>query len=105
MCSHRVSEATESDAPAKTLAVALAAVITMGTKNGRLSNGNSSSGVAIRGLIKSMIEAERTSRPLSDSDITRELNQQGLLVARRTVAKYRQMLKIEAVDRRQPAHA
>jgi RNA polymerase sigma-54 factor len=64
------------------------------------SNGNACSGTAIRGLIKDMIEAERPHDPLSDAEITRQLARQGLVVARRTVTKYRQMLRIEAVERR-----
>jgi len=64
------------------------------------ANGSACSGTAIRGLIKDVIEAENLDAPLSDAEITRQLAQQGLIVARRTVTKYRQMLKIEAVDRR-----
>jgi RNA polymerase sigma-54 factor len=64
------------------------------------ANGSACSGTAIRGLIKDIIEAEAESNPLSDAEITRQLAQQGLKVARRTVTKYRQMLRIEAVDRR-----
>ncbi|MCE4536290.1 RNA polymerase factor sigma-54 [Pelomonas sp. P7] len=64
------------------------------------ANGSACSGTAIRGLIKDIIEAENPEAPLSDAEITRQLAQQGLVVARRTVTKYRQMLKIEAVDRR-----
>lgn len=64
------------------------------------ANGSACSGTAIRGLIKDIIEAESADAPLSDAEITRQLAQQGLVVARRTVTKYRQMLKIEAVDRR-----
>lgn len=64
------------------------------------ANGSACSGTAIRGLIKDIIEAESADHPLSDAEITRQLAQQGLMVARRTVTKYRQMLKIEAVDRR-----
>jgi RNA polymerase sigma-54 factor len=64
------------------------------------ANGSACSGTAIRGLIKDIIEAENAEAPLSDAEITRQLAQQGLVVARRTVTKYRQMLKIEAVDRR-----
>ena len=64
------------------------------------ANGSACSGTAIRGLIKDIIEAERPDAPLSDAEITRQLVQQGLMVARRTVTKYRQMLKIEAVERR-----
>jgi RNA polymerase sigma-54 factor len=64
------------------------------------ANGSACSGTAIRGLIKDIIEAESTDTPLSDAEITRQLAVQGLVVARRTVTKYRQMLRIEAVDRR-----
>ena len=64
------------------------------------ANGNTCSGTAIRELIKDIIDAEDPAQPLSDADITRQLAEQGLVVARRTVTKYRQMLKIEAVDRR-----
>jgi RNA polymerase sigma-54 factor len=64
------------------------------------ANGSACSGTAIRGLIKDIIEAEDIGAPLSDAEITRQLAEQGLMVARRTVTKYRQMLKIEAVERR-----
>ncbi len=64
------------------------------------ANGGACSGTAIRGLIKDIIDAENPDHPLSDAEITRQLGQQGLVVARRTVTKYRQMLRIEAVDRR-----
>ncbi|WP_457424477.1 RNA polymerase factor sigma-54 [Roseateles sp. P5_E7] len=64
------------------------------------ANGSACSGTAIRGLIKDIIEAETHEAPLSDAEITRQLAEQGLMVARRTVTKYRQMLKIDAVDRR-----
>lgn len=64
------------------------------------ANGSECSGTAIRGLIKDIIEAESPDHPLSDAEITRQLSQQGLVMARRTVTKYRQMLKIEAVERR-----
>ena len=64
------------------------------------ANGSACSGTAIRGLLQDMIESESPDAPMSDAEITRQLSQQGLVVARRTVTKYRQMLKIEAVDRR-----
>lgn len=64
------------------------------------ANGSACSGTAIRSLIQDIIEAESPAAPLSDAEITRQLAQQGLVVARRTVTKYRQMLKIEAVERR-----
>jgi RNA polymerase sigma-54 factor len=64
------------------------------------ANGGACSATAIRGLIKDMIEAEDATAPLSDAEIARQLAQQGLVVARRTVTKYRQLLRIEAVERR-----
>ncbi len=64
------------------------------------ANGSACSGTAIRSLIRDIIEAEKPDAPLSDAEITRQLGQQGLVVARRTVTKYRQMLRIEAVERR-----
>ena len=64
------------------------------------ASGSACSGTAIRGLLKDMIAAEAPDAPLSDAEITRQLAQQGLVVARRTVTKYRQLLRIDAVDRR-----
>ena len=64
------------------------------------ANGSACSGTAIRSLIKDIIEAERADAPLSDVELTRQLAQQGLVVARRTVTKYRQTLRIESVERR-----
>ena len=64
------------------------------------ANGSACSGTAIRGLLKDMIAAEAPQAPLSDAEITRQLAQQGLVVARRTVTKYRQLLRIDAVERR-----
>ena len=67
------------------------------------ANGSPCSGTAIRSLIKDIIEAERADAPLSDVALTRQLAQQGLVVARRTVTKYRQTLRIESVERRRHA--
>lgn len=64
------------------------------------ANGSACSGTAIRGLVEDIISAEHPDAPLSDAEISRQLGQQGLIVARRTVTKYRQLLKIEAVGRR-----
>jgi RNA polymerase sigma-54 factor len=47
-----------------------------------------------------MIGAEQPASPLSDAEITRQLAAQGLVVARRTVTKYRQLLRIEPAERR-----
>jgi RNA polymerase sigma-54 factor len=64
------------------------------------ANGSACSGTAIRGLVKDIIAAEQPQAPLSDAEITRQLAQQGLMVARRTVTKYRQQLHIAPVQRR-----
>ena len=67
------------------------------------ASGSTFSGTAVRELIKDMIAAEKPGTPLSDAQIARMLSQQGLMVARRTVTKYRQALHIEAVERRRAA--
>jgi len=64
------------------------------------ASGGACSATAIRGVIKDMIDAEDPTDPLSDAEIARQLARQGLTVARRTVTKYRQMLKLPAVERR-----
>ncbi len=64
------------------------------------ASGAACSGTAIRGLIQDMIEAEVAQAPLSDAEIARQLARQGLTLARRTVTKYRQLLRIESVERR-----
>ena len=64
------------------------------------ASGSSCSGTAIRGLVQDLIEGEAADAPLSDAEIARQLAHQGLKVARRTVTKYRQLLRIEPVDRR-----
>lgn len=70
------------------------------------SAGGTCSTTAIRGVIKDLIAAEEAGNPLSDAEIARLLHRQGLHVARRTVTKYRQMMKVPAVEaRRQKAAA
>jgi RNA polymerase sigma-54 factor len=64
------------------------------------ASGGACSATAIRGVIKEMIEAENPTEPLSDAQIARLLVRQGLKVARRTVTKYRQLLKLAPVERR-----
>jgi RNA polymerase sigma-54 factor len=64
------------------------------------ANGGACSATAIRGVIKTMIESENPTQPLSDAQIARLLVRQGLKVARRTVTKYRQLLKLPPVERR-----
>jgi RNA polymerase sigma-54 factor len=62
--------------------------------------GGAASSTAIRALIKQLIGAEDPRIPLSDSRIAELLGEQGFVVARRTVAKYREALKIPAVTLR-----
>lgn len=64
------------------------------------ASGKACSATAIRELIGDLIAAESSTRPLSDGEITRQLAAQGLCVARRTVTKYRQMLRLEPADKR-----
>ena len=64
------------------------------------ASGGACSATAIRGVIKDMLDAEDVTDPLSDAEIARQLARQGLTVARRTVTKYRQMLKVPSVERR-----
>ncbi len=62
--------------------------------------GGACSATAIRALIKQLVSAENTRKPLSDSQLSEILGQQGIVVARRTVAKYRESLQILPVNLR-----
>ncbi|KNH10217.1 RNA polymerase sigma-54 factor RpoN [Candidatus Burkholderia brachyanthoides] len=62
--------------------------------------GGAASSTAIRALVKQLIGAEDPKTPLSDSRIAELLAEQGFVVARRTVAKYREALRIPAVNLR-----
>jgi len=56
--------------------------------------GGNASSTAVRALIQRFVAAEDAAKPLSDSQISQMLEEQGIQVARRTVAKYREALKI-----------
>ena len=62
--------------------------------------GGACSATAIRALIKQLVQAEDNKKPLSDNRISDILAQQGIVVARRTVAKYREGLQIQAASLR-----
>lgn len=64
------------------------------------SDGGECSATAIRALIKKLIAAENPAKPLSDSKIADILTDQGINVARRTVAKYREALAIPPSNER-----
>jgi RNA polymerase sigma-54 factor len=63
-------------------------------------NGGTCSATAIRALIKQMVAEENAIKPLSDYQITEILCKQGIVVARRTIAKYRESLNIPAARQR-----
>jgi RNA polymerase sigma-54 factor len=63
-------------------------------------SGGAASSTAIRELIKQLVSTEDCKNPLSDSHIAELLGDQGIMVARRTVAKYRDALRIPAVAQR-----
>ncbi|MGM3172765.1 RNA polymerase factor sigma-54 [Dickeya lacustris] len=63
-------------------------------------SGGEASSTAIRALVKKLIAAENPAKPLSDSKLTSMLSEQGIIVARRTVAKYRESLSIPPSNQR-----
>ena len=63
-------------------------------------NGGECSSTAIRALIKKLVAAENQAKPLSDSKIADILAEQGIQVARRTIAKYRESLNIPPSNQR-----
>lgn len=63
-------------------------------------NGGACSSTAIRALIKQLVAAENGKKPLSDGQLAEVLGQQGIVVARRTVAKYRESLQIPPANMR-----
>jgi RNA polymerase sigma-54 factor len=64
------------------------------------ADGGECSATAIRALIKKLVAAENPSKPLSDSKIAEILSEQGIRVARRTIAKYREAMSISPSNER-----
>jgi RNA polymerase sigma-54 factor len=62
--------------------------------------GGNASSTAVRALIKQLVGAEDAAKPLSDSALSQMLEEQGIQVARRTVAKYREAMKIAPANLR-----
>ena len=62
--------------------------------------GGNASSTAVRALIKQLVAAENLLKPLSDSQLSKMLEEQGIQVARRTVAKYREALRIAPANMR-----
>ena len=65
-----------------------------------MENGSLSSSTAVRELIKQLVNAEDGRKPLTDSRMTEILAQQGIIIARRTITKYREALRILPVNLR-----
>ena len=63
-------------------------------------SGGECSSTAIRALVKKLVAAENQAKPLSDSKIATLLAEQGIQVARRTIAKYRESLGIAPSNQR-----
>ena len=66
----------------------------------RTDRGGIRSSTAIRALIKRMIDNELPNKPLSDNKITALLKKEGINVARRTIAKYRESMSIPPSNER-----
>ena len=65
--------------------------------------GSEASATAVRAVLRKLIAAENPSRPLSDNKLAAILSEQGIRIARRTVAKYRESMAIPAsTDRKAP---
>ena len=67
-------------------------------------DGGSASATAIQAMLRKLIGAEDARKPLSDQAIAEELHRKGIQVARRTVAKYREGLRIPSSSERQRAN-
>ena len=63
-------------------------------------SGGEASSTAIRALLKKLIAAENPGKPLSDNKLATILSEQGINVARRTVAKYRESMSIPSSSER-----
>jgi RNA polymerase sigma-54 factor len=66
-------------------------------------DGGSASATAIQAMLRKLIDAEDPRKPLSDQALADELQRKGINVARRTVAKYREGLRIPSSSERQRA--
>ena len=66
-------------------------------------DGGTCSAMAIRAVLKELIAAEDPLKPLSDAQLARLLAEQGLRLARRTVTKYRTLMRVPSVELRRVA--
>jgi RNA polymerase sigma-54 factor len=63
-------------------------------------SGSSTSLINLKRLVKKMIEEEDSAHPLTDEQITQQLQEKGISVTRRTVAKYREDMRIPSTHQR-----
>jgi RNA polymerase sigma-54 factor len=63
-------------------------------------SGTNASSTAVRALLKQFVASENPKKPLSDNQLSEMLKEQGIDCARRTVAKYREALKIAPTNLR-----
>lgn len=66
-------------------------------------DGGSASSTAIQAMLRKLVDAEDPRKPLSDQALAEELRRKGIQVARRTVAKYREAMRIPSSSERQRA--
>jgi RNA polymerase sigma-54 factor len=66
-------------------------------------DGGSASATAIQAMLRKLVDAEDPRKPLSDQALAEELHRKGIQVARRTVAKYREALRIPSSNERMRA--
>jgi len=66
----------------------------------KTTDGGECSATAIRAMIRKLVDAEEASKPLSDSKLATILEERGIRVARRTVAKYRESMNIPSSTQR-----
>lgn len=67
-------------------------------------SGDAASATAVQAFIRKLVDEENRAKPLSDSQLTKKLSEHGIVIARRTVAKYRESLRIAPAAVRR-AHA
>ncbi len=63
-------------------------------------DGEAKAAAAVRGMVKEIISKEDPGRPMSDELIARLISKKGIRLARRTVAKYREILRIPSSSER-----
>jgi RNA polymerase sigma-54 factor len=70
----------------------------------RRADGGTVSATAVKARLQALLEAEPPDRPLSDQELSRRLREEDIVVARRTVAKYRESLGIGSSSERRKAY-